>query len=40
MSEFQDVVKLIYEWEVPDTPSFFVCSDIFNVDHDMICKCG
>ena len=40
-SEFQDVVKLRYDWEVADTPSVCVCVDIFNVDHAMICKrCG
>ena len=38
-SEFQAVVKLRYKWEVPDTPSIFVCGDIFNVDYAMICKC-
>ena len=37
-SEFQDVVKLRYDWEVADTPSVCVCVDIFNVDHAMICK--
>ena len=39
-SEFQDDVKLGYDWEVPDMPSVCVCGDIFNFDHAMICKCG
>ena len=39
-SEFRDAVKLRYERKVPDTPSDYVCRDIFNVDHAMICKQG
>ena len=39
-SEFRDVVKLRYDWEVPDTPSVCVCADIFSVDPAMICKRG
>ena len=30
-SEFQEVVKLRYEWEVPDTPSFFLFAATFSV---------
>ena len=39
-SEFRDAVKLRYDWDVPDMPSFCVCGDHFNVDHAMICKRG
>ena len=39
-SEFRDAVKLRYNWDVPDMPSFCVCGDHFNVDHAMICKRG
>ena len=39
-SEFQDAVKLRYDWDVPDMPSVCVCGDHFNVDHAMICKKG
>ena len=38
--DFGDVVKLRYEWDVPDTPSVCVCGDHFNVDHAIICKRG
>ena len=31
-------MKLGYDREVSDTPSVFVCGDIFNVDHAIICK--
>ena len=37
-SEFRDVVKLRYDWKVPDMPSVCVCGYCFNVDHAMICK--
>ena len=43
MSEFQDVVKLIYEWEVPDTPSFFCllghfqCGSRYDMQMWLIC---
>ena len=39
-NEFDDAVKLRYDWEVPDMPSVCVCGDRFNVDHAMICKRG
>ena len=39
-SEFQDNVKVGYDWEVPDMPSVCVCGDIFNFDHAIICKRG
>ena len=37
---FRDVVKLRYDWDVPDMPSVCVCGGHFNVDHAMICKRG
>ena len=39
-SEFQDAVKLRYNWKVPDMPSVCVCGYHFNVDHAMIYKRG
>ena len=37
-SEFQDSVKLRYDWEVPDIPSVCFCGNHFYEDHAMICK--
>ena len=38
--EFQDVLKLRYDWEIADKPSICVCGDVFNVDHVMVCRRG
>ena len=38
--EFQDAVKLHYDWPIPTCPSIYVCGANFSVDHAMVCKCG
>ena len=38
--EFRDVVRLRYDWPIPDNPSVYVCGSRFTVDHAMICQRG
>ena len=38
--EFQDAVRLRYDWPIPDNPSVCVCGSMFTVDHAMICQRG
>ena len=38
--EFCDAIKLRYDWPIEDIPSRCVCSDIFSVDHSMVCQKG
>ena len=38
--EFEDALKLRYDWEIADKPSICVCGDVFNVDHAMVCRRG
>ncbi|PFX25080.1 Proprotein convertase subtilisin/kexin type 5 [Stylophora pistillata] len=38
--EFQDAVRLRYDWPIPDNPSVCVCGSLCTVDHAMICQHG
>ena len=38
--EFRDVLRLRYDWSIPDSPSVCVCGCDFNADHAMICQRG
>ena len=38
--EFRDVLRLRYDWPIPDSPSVCVCGCCFTVDHAMICQRG
>ena len=38
--EFQDAVKLRYDWPIPECPSICLCGANFPVDHAMVCKRG
>ena len=31
--EFRDVLRLRYDWPIPDNPSVCVCGSMFTVDH-------
>ena len=36
--EFRDAIKLRYDWEIADLPAMCTCSDLFTVDHAMVCR--
>ena len=38
--ELRDVLRLRYDWAIPDSPSVCVCGCDFNADHAMICQRG
>ena len=38
--EFGDVLRLRYDWPIPNSPSVCVCGCSFTVDHAMICPRG
>ena len=38
--EFRDVIRLRYDWSIPDSPSTSVCGCCFTVDRAIICQRG
>ena len=36
--EFRDAIKLLYDWEITDTPMICACDVQLGVDHAMVCQ--